>query len=317
MSYLYTSAGPMSIGTRLRQLSEQLGGEARTVFHSYGVHIEPKWWPIFYCLSDHNWNQVGELADKIGHSHVAVSRTVKEMVNAGLVRTRASATDGRVTEVSLTVKGRDLVHTIQPQYEDVSAAIAELDVETGTSLWEALAAWEKALEKRSLIGRVRDQRHLRRSAGIEIIDYTPKYRQAFKDLNQEWIDKFFVMEQHDYKMLDAAESYILGRGGHIFMALLEGEAVGTCALQKMYNSPYDFELTKMGVTPKVQGRSIGYRLALAIIEKARELGGKTLYLESNTKLEPAIRMYRQLGFEELEFSSSPYARANIQMVMEL
>lgn len=317
MTYLYTSAGPKSIGTRLRQLSEQLTGAAHDLYTTYGINIEPKWWPIFYCLSEKSWNQVGELAEKIGHSHVAVSRTVKEMAKAGLVRTRASTTDGRVTEVSLTVKGRDLIHAIQPQYEDISAAISQLDTETGTSLWEALAAWETALKKRSFTGRVRDQRHLRRSAGIDIVDYTPKYREAFKALNTEWIDAFFVMEQHDYEMLDGAESYILGRGGHIFMALLDGEAVGTCALQKLHNSPYDFELTKMGVTPKVQGRSIGYRLALAIIEKARELGGETLYLESNTKLEPAIRMYRQLGFEELDFTSSPYARANIQMVLEL
>jgi hypothetical protein len=42
-----------------------------------------------------------------------------------------------------------------------------------------------------------------------------------------------------------------------------------------------------------------------------------VYLESNTILEPAIRLYRKLGFDEFVGEPSPYARCNIQMVLDV
>ena len=119
------------------------------------------------------------------------------------------------------------------------------------------------------------------------------------------------MEESDHKALDHPEEYILDPGGHIYIALYDGEAVGACALIKMDDKK--FELAKMAVSPKAQGKSIGTLLGQACIDKAKELGADTLFLESNTKLKPAISLYRKLGFEKITGPPSPYERANIQM----
>lgn len=150
---------------------------------------------------------------------------------------------------------------------------------------------------------------------INIVNFETRHRADFANLNYEWIHQYFKVEESDHKALDHPEEYIIKPGGHIFMAELNGEIVGTCALIKMDDERY--ELAKMGVSPKAQGHGIGFMLGKAIIEKARELGGKILYLESNTILTPAMRLYKKLGFKKIEQHDSPYERCNIQMEMQL
>jgi len=152
---------------------------------------------------------------------------------------------------------------------------------------------------------------------IEIVDYDSAYKEVFRDLNVEWISTYFKMEPSDYKALDNADSYILQNGGHILVALLNKEPVGVCALIKMKDPIYDFELAKMAVSPKAQGKKIGWLIGEAIKDKARSIGAKTLYLESNTMLTPAINLYRKLGFMEVFGRDTPYERCNIQMALDL
>lgn len=154
-------------------------------------------------------------------------------------------------------------------------------------------------------------------ASLEIIEYTPAYRSAFSDLNKEWISKYFVMEETDYKALDHPDTYIIDKGGYILVALYNQVPLGVCALVKMNDPDYDYELSKMAVSPAAQGKKIGWKLAQAIIDKARQLGAKKLYLESNTILEPAINLYRKLGFKEVAGRQSSYDRANIKMELVL
>lgn len=150
---------------------------------------------------------------------------------------------------------------------------------------------------------------------VSIIDFESNHKQAFKDLNYEWISKYFEVEDSDLKMLKDPQGYILDNGGAILIALSDQEALGTCALIKMENQV--FELAKMAVSPKAQGKQIGYKLGLATIEKAKKLGAKKLYLETNSVLKPAISLYRKLGFENACGYESPYSRCNVQMEMKL
>lgn len=152
---------------------------------------------------------------------------------------------------------------------------------------------------------------------IDIIDYTPDYKAVFKTLNVEWISTYFKMEEADYKALDNADDYIIKNGGYIFIALLDNEPVGVCALIKMMEDEYDFELAKMAVSPKAQGKKIGWLLGEAVKAKAKSVGANTLYLESNTILSPAINLYKKLGFVEVYGRPTPYERCNIQMALSL
>ncbi|MFC5271805.1 GNAT family N-acetyltransferase [Adhaeribacter terreus] len=149
------------------------------------------------------------------------------------------------------------------------------------------------------------------SANVEIVAYQPVHREAFRDLNHEWITKFFVLEAADNNMLDDPEGYILKKGGYIFMALLHGEPVGTAALIK--NPDGSFELAKMAVTDKAKGLKIGYALGKAALEKAREINAPKVELLSNRILTPALNLYKKLGFVEVPLPPNDYQRADIKM----
>ena len=148
---------------------------------------------------------------------------------------------------------------------------------------------------------------------IEILDYEPRFREAFRELNEWWIHKYFEMEEKDYQILHDPETHILNRGGHILVALYKGRPAGVCALLPSDRNEIDFELSKMGVAPDCHGLGIGMALGTAILQKARKMGVKRVFLESNTILEPAINLYRKLGFREMPSVESPYRRCNIQM----
>lgn len=152
---------------------------------------------------------------------------------------------------------------------------------------------------------------------IRIVDYKSNYHKAFKELNRAWIETYFKLEVADLKALDNPHTNIIDKGGAIIIVLHDDEPIGVCALIKMNHNLYDFELAKMAVSPKFHRRGIGYLLGKAIIAKAKMLGAKTLYLESNTKLTPAIKLYQKLGFVKVQGPESPYERSNIQMKLIL
>ncbi len=149
---------------------------------------------------------------------------------------------------------------------------------------------------------------------IEIIDFEPKYRDDFKNLNVEWLEKYFEVEPYDKEVLSNPEKYILEKGGKIFFAKLEDKIIGTVALMPKNSS---FELTKMAVTDKIQSKGIGSLLMQKCINEAKNLGLKEIFLFSNTKLDKAINLYKKVGFLEEHFDSSDYKRANIYMTLKL
>jgi len=313
----FNEAGKLAVGSRLRMLTEKVTEDAAQIYKLYEIDMQPKWFPVFYVLSGGKAKTITSIAKEIGHSHPSVSKIIGEMSGAGLVSEEKDITDGRRNMVSLSAKGKEITEKIQFQYTDLNRAIEELTGQTRNNLWEALGEWEFLLEQKSLLRRVLEQKKERESGKVTIIDYQPEYQQAFRDLNAQWISQWFKMEEADYRALDNPEGYILGNGGHILVALYEGKPVGVCALIKMNDDEYDFELAKMAVSPAVQGKSIGWLLGNAIIEKAKSLGARKIYLESNTILKPAINLYHKLGFQKVAGRSTPYERCNIQMELAL
>lgn len=148
---------------------------------------------------------------------------------------------------------------------------------------------------------------------IKIVDAKPEHYQAFRDINVQWIKRYFIMEEADYVALNNPKEYIIDKGGFMLIALLNEKPVGVAALIKMEDSDYDYELAKMGVLPETQGRGVGNLLMQAIIDKAKNLNTKKLYLESNRILGPAIHLYKKYGFEEVYGRKSPYERSDILM----
>lgn len=147
---------------------------------------------------------------------------------------------------------------------------------------------------------------------IVITGFHPDYAPAFAQLNYAWISESYEIEPHDRELLDEPEEYIIKPGGEILFALVDETVVGTAAL--IVSGPGSFELGKMAVIPSSRGRGVGEKLLRAAIDHSRASGKEEIWLESNTRQESAVRLYKRLGFTETDLDAgSPYSRVNIRM----
>ncbi|HET8554923.1 MAG TPA: GNAT family N-acetyltransferase [Rhodanobacteraceae bacterium] len=158
------------------------------------------------------------------------------------------------------------------------------------------------------------ERDAKPQAEVDIQAYRPEWREAFYRLNAQWLQRHFVIEDVDERMLRDPERHVLAPGGTILFAVLDGEPIGTCALLKEDEGLY--ELSKMAVDEAHHGLGAGKLLLAAAIEAFHALGGGTLFLESSSKLTRALGMYERAGFvhQPAPRPGSHYARADVYMI---
>ena len=151
---------------------------------------------------------------------------------------------------------------------------------------------------------------------VEIIGYAPALREHFYHLNAQWLERDFRIEDIDRVLLGDPERYVLEPGGAIFFARLGDTIIGTCAL--LHESAGVYELSKMGVDESFRGRGAGRKLLHAAIAEFHRRKGTRLFLESNSKLTTALRMYEQAGFrlQPAVRTGSHYERADVYMIYE-
>lgn len=110
---------------------------------------------------------------------------------------------------------------------------------------------------------------------ITVLNYQPEFSSDFKNLNVEWLEKYFVVEEHDLEQLNHPQE-ILDKGGHIYFANLDGNNVGTVTLIK--ESDTEYELAKMAVTESAKGNGIGNILMEHCILEAKKSSAEKLIL---------------------------------------
>jgi putative acetyltransferase len=153
---------------------------------------------------------------------------------------------------------------------------------------------------------------------IHIRRFQPGDEACFLRLNEEWIVKYFVLEEKDRAVLGDPVKYIMNPGGEIIFATVGDETVGCCAL--VPTAPGEYEVAKMAVTETCRGRGIGRLILEAIICEGRRLGASRLYLETNSGLPNATHLYEALGFQHIPVERrkpSLYSRADVFMEMLL
>lgn len=203
-----------------------------------------------------------------------------------------------------------MLSELEPVWRVQRAALQEiLDQASDDGLLQRL---EQVLLEKGLYQRFRDRYEV--NSVPQIVTYDAKYREEFSRLNVQWISLYFELEDADMPAFEDPEKYIIDQGGEIFFALdpNNGEVLGTCAL--IVHDDGTAELAKMAVLPFARGRGIGRLLGEAILALAEAKGCRKLFLETNRKLVPAIRLYQQLGFvERPRLTDSDYGRADVYM----
>lgn len=311
-----SSLAELAFGSRLKALSDYFYTAADEVYRACDAQIESRWFPVLRYLWENGPTTVSEVAVAIGQTHSAVSQLTDKLVSAGMVRRRRDAEDGRRSVLALTDKARQSLGTLGPIWCSIRRGVASSLENDGKALLAAMAACEKALQERPLVAAIMAEHAALVGAPLEIVPYASDLREHFYRLNAQWLERDFKLEDIDRAMLGDPERYVLQSGGAIFFARLGGEVIGTCAL--LCESPGVYELSKMGVDETFRGLGAGRQLLNAAIGEFHRRQGEILFLESNSKLKTALRMYEQAGFvlQPTTRPGSHYERADVYMIYQ-
>jgi len=150
---------------------------------------------------------------------------------------------------------------------------------------------------------------------VEIIEYSDRYANDFKELNLEWLVKYGLAEAYDLEIINDPQTTILNKGGFIYLAKDAEKIVGSAGLAKEDNSVY--ELVKMSVAPAFRGKGIARMLIEKCLNKARQLGARKVFLYSNSQLTTAIALYEKYGFMHVDARNSPLLTADVKMELAI
>lgn len=304
--------GLLALGSRMRALSDRLYSIADDVYRERGLAVQGRWFPLLRLLHDRGPQAVGEIADAIGQTHSAVSQLADKLVRQGWLRAIADKSDKRRRQLALTAKAEAALREAKPAWRAIEEILEERCRSAGIDLIDALSGFERLVDA-PIAAAIVERAAANDRAAVRIVPFTTGLREHFYRLNAHWLRKYFYLEEIDHQVLSNPEHEILEPGGAIFFALLGNAIAGTCALKREAGNSY--ELTKMAVDERYQGLGIGRLLIDAAIAEFKRRRGALLFLETSTKLGPALRLYESVGFEYQKTlkPDSHYARADVYM----
>ena len=303
--------GPSFLGSRLKRLGERMQAGAAAVITEAGLPLQPGQMAVMAALRTGEMN-VGELAEASGSSQPGVTRVLGQLRKLGMIEDRPGP-DQRSRRVALSPAGAAaadmLTREVWPRVGEAARQV--LEGEDGDFL-RRLARIERLLGEATIAERARNLA----PASLRIRRFEPELAADFRDINMEWIEDMYSLEQTDRDVLDHPTEHFIEAGGDILFVEAPGlGVVGTVALQK--TGPGAFELTKMGVRASARGLKAGQFLLEAAIERAYEMGATRLYLLTNRKSAAAIHLYEKYGFvhdaDIMATYGARYARCDVAM----
>jgi|SRR6185312_10673499 len=310
------SQAELALGSRFKALSESLYGIANAAYRAAGVDIDAHWFPVLRYLQVKGPAGVGDIATAIGQTHSAVSQLATKLQRAGWIVRRNDRADGRRSVLDLSAEGERRLGGMGPIWYAIRRGAHAAVMRSGGPLLPALGKLEADLGEGRVLREILAEHARLRAATPQIQPFKREWREHFHRINAEWLERYWTIEDIDRRVLTQPEKYILEPGGAIFFALIDGEVIGTCAL--LQESPGVFELTKMGVETGWRGVGAGRALIQATIAEFHKRRGKTLFLESNAKLKPALTLYESAGFvhQPAPRPGSHYQRSDVYMIYE-
>lgn len=301
---------------RLKKMTESLTAQIANILVKHNIEFEPRALYILMVLKEEGIKSISETAALLGMTHPAVVQLVNYLVNVDLIQQSKSGMDKRKTLIQLTTKGEDTLKSIEPVLAEIHNSIDSMMNEIDPGLKYSLSRFEESVGKKVLLSNVLANLKGRELKEVRIVPFRKKYKDDFLQLNNEWLQKYFELEEQDKLVLNNPEKEIIKKGGEVFFALINEDVVGTCAVQRVDDSTY--ELEKMAVTEKAKGKQIGKKLTLTAVGYAVDKGARKLILSTSPKLVAALNLYKKLGFiNVVKDDDHRYKRELIHMELDL
>lgn len=99
------------------------------------------------------------------------------------------------------------------------------------------------------------------------------------------------------------------KGAMIFFAVEQEQALATCMVRPMERNTW--EICKLGSNKNLPHKGAGSAVFEASMKWALNHGAERLFIVSNSRLKPALHIYRKFGFQEIKLDDYEYARGDI------
>lgn len=234
-----------------------------------------------------------DLRARLGLDSGYVSRLVRSLESQGLVALRPGAEDRRIRHARLTPVGLEEVDELNRRSD-----------EAAESLLEPLSG----RQRERLVSAMTEVERLLRAAGVRIERADPAspwarwcVAQYFAELAERFEEGF----DSDASLPADDDEFVPPRGAFL-VASIDGEPVACGTIKSI--GPGLGSVKRMWVASSTRGLGLGRRLLEALENEARELGLRTLRLETNRTLREAISLYISHGYREVPaFNADPYA----------
>ncbi|MDE6758971.1 MAG: helix-turn-helix domain-containing GNAT family N-acetyltransferase [Clostridia bacterium] len=225
-----------------------------------------------------------------------LSRILKNFQKKGIIQKSIDEHDKRNSIVSLTPAGELEIQDLFDQTNKfIDKKIANLDLDQCSELCKSLACATRLLKESE--------------RAFKVIPFEERYRQDFIDFNTDWITTYFEkVEKHDIEEFENIDKD-LENGAMIFVAVRDGIALATCMAKPLDDSTW--EICKLASNKNLPHKGAGNAVFEASANWALNNGAKRLFILSNSKLKPALHIYKKFGFKEIKLDNYGYERGNI------
>ena len=234
------------------------------------------------------------LRARLGLDSGYLSRLVQSLKAQGLITVAKGGGDGRRRRVSLTRKGS----AERAAYDRLSDRLA-------ASMLEALDEAERG----RLTAAMGEVERLIRAASVEVAAEATDSADSRRCLDAYFGELATRFEGgFDGGKDDSARPDDMAPPSGLFVvARLDGDAVG-CGGLKRTGADGAAEIKRVWTAPSARGMGVARRVLRALEAAARDMGLKTLRLDTNRALTEAHALYRNEGFREIDrFNDNPYA----------
>jgi DNA-binding MarR family transcriptional regulator len=233
------------------------------------------------------------LRSRLGLDSGYLSRLLRSLEAAGLVKVSASRADRRIRVARLTAAGRR-----------ERATLDERSDELARSLLEPLSS----KQRERLVAAMREVERLLVAASVEISPLDPEHPDAQYCL-AEYVAELNRRSTRGFDPSVGATALpheVRPPVGQFFVAYLHGEAIG-CGAVKHHDDAPD-EIKRMWIAPQARGLGLGHRLLGTLEACALAGGARVAHIETSAVLTEALALYRSAGWVEVPpFNDEPFA----------
>ena len=155
---------------------------------------------------------------------------------------------------------------------------------------------------------------------VDGYDYPEEVRALFSEYtdmliaNDAEFKKYLAVQNYDEEIAHLKSKYGLPEG-RLYVLFADGKSAGCIGLRKIDSKTC--EMKQQYIRSAWRGKKLGETLVEKIITEAREIGYSYMVLDTLPFLQNAIRLYKKIGFYEIENYNDSPLDTSIYMKLDL